>query len=266
MWRCLAFRSGGLLRSRRDALWYVTLLATLLSALLSSSGTTAEIVGDVKIEPVGSASVVVKWRTDVETGTRLSYGTAADALLQRAEGGTTADHAITVTGLAPGQRYYYAVGTARKKLATGTFATSGSPTTSPKTVPESSPVRNPSPTRSSPASKPPPPAQQAPPTRATWGNMPALADHFARHGADFQARDADDYARQAWALRQRALAGGLPMKLDDDGTLRVFDPATGAFAAYNRDGTTKTYFKPGSRDYFTRQSGRPVKPSDLPNR
>lgn len=41
---------------------------------------------------------------------------------------------------------------------------------------------------------------------------------------------------------------------------RVFDPKTGAFAAYNRDGTTKTFFKPGSPGYFERQPGRIVAP------
>jgi pyocin large subunit-like protein len=38
----------------------------------------------------------------------------------------------------------------------------------------------------------------------------------------------------------------------------VYDPGTRAFGAYNRDGTTKTFFKPGTRDYFERQPGRPV--------
>lgn len=95
-------------------------------------------------------------------------------------------------------------------------------------------------------------------TRETWGRMETLGDHFARHGRDFHARNADDYAAQAAAFLQRAKATGLPAKRDADGSLRVFDPATGAFAAYNRDGTTKTYFKPGSPDYFERQPGTPV--------
>jgi hypothetical protein len=242
-------------------------LAILWLAWLSGFVRAAEVVGDVKVEPAGSGSVIVKWRTDVESGGRVSYGTTADALTQRAEGGITADHVVTVTGLAPGQKYFYAVGTARKKLATGSFTFSGSPATSPKTAPDASPTKVTSPPRTSPATKLPPASNQhAPPTRATWGNMPALADHFARHGQDFQARDADDYARQAWSFRQRAMTTSLPMKLDEDGTLRIYDPNTGAFAAYNRDGTTKTYFKPGSRDYFARQPGRPVKPGDIPRR
>jgi len=85
-----------------------------------------------------------------------------------------------------------------------------------------------------------------------------LPDHFARHGGDFHAKDADDYARMSWEFLQRAKADGLPAKVDEEEVLRVFDPRTGTFAAYNRDGTTKTFFKPGGHDYFERQPGRDV--------
>ena len=105
---------------------------------------------------------------------------------------------------------------------------------------------------------------QAPPTRQTWGNTASLQDHFDRHGRDFSSRSPDDYAAQAWLFLQRARAEGLPMKLDDtDGTLRVFDPKTRAFAAYNEKGLTKTFFKPESPTYWQRQPGRSVKPADL---
>ena len=93
-----------------------------------------------------------------------------------------------------------------------------------------------------------------------WGNISSLQDHFDRHGKDFHATSPDDYARQAWEFLQRATSEGLPAKIDEsDGTLRVWDPRTHAFAAYNRDGTAKTYFKPGSPDYFQRQPGKPIK-------
>ena len=62
----------------------------------------------------------------------------------------------------------------------------------------------------------------------------------------------------ASAFLQRARVEGLPAKVDSSGVLRVFDPRSGAFAAYNRNGTTKTFFKPGSPGYFDRQPGRPV--------
>jgi len=91
--------------------------------------------------------------------------------------------------------------------------------------------------------------------RQTWGRPETLPDHFARHGRDFGARDPDDYAAQAHAFLERAKTSGLPAKRDHDGSLRVYDPSTGAFAAYNPDGTTKTFFKPGSPTYFDRQPG-----------
>jgi pyocin large subunit-like protein len=94
--------------------------------------------------------------------------------------------------------------------------------------------------------------------RQTWGRPETLPDHFARHGRDFGARDPDDYAAQAHAFLERAKAGGLPAKRDHDGSLRIYDPSTGAFAAYNPDGTTKTFFKPGSPHYFDHQPGEPV--------
>lgn len=94
--------------------------------------------------------------------------------------------------------------------------------------------------------------------RQTWGHIDTLADHFARHGSDFHARNADDYAAQAAAFLQRAKANGLPAKRDGDGSLRIFDPGTGAFGAYNANGTTRTYFKPGTPGYFDRQPGTPI--------
>ena len=100
--------------------------------------------------------------------------------------------------------------------------------------------------------------QAAPRAAETWGNLATLPDHFARHGSDFAATSAEDYARLAWQFLQRARAKGLPAKVDPTGTLRVYDPGTGAFAAYNRNGTTKTFFKPGSPGYFDRQPGRPI--------
>ena len=92
----------------------------------------------------------------------------------------------------------------------------------------------------------------------TWGQPDTLPDHFARHGADFHARDADDYAAQAAAFFQRAKADGLPAKRATDGSLRIYDPATDTFGAYNASGTTRTFFKPGSAGYFDRQEGERV--------
>ncbi len=234
-------------------------LLLFLAILTGLPAFAAEMVGSPKVAAVSGNSAVISWNTDVETGTRVSYGLAPDQLTGGgiADGPPTTTHQIAISGLKPGLKYFFAVGTARKKLATGAFTTTGSPAsvTSP---PSSSPVASATPNPKSVLAKIFTPKTDAPTTRQTWGNPGSLPDHFARHGPDFQAKNADDYARMAWEFGQRAKQGGLLVKVDDDGTRRVFDPKSGAFAAFNPDGTTKTFFKPNSRDYFVRQPGRPM--------
>jgi RHS repeat-associated protein len=97
----------------------------------------------------------------------------------------------------------------------------------------------------------------------TWGNPDTLADHFARHGADFNATSEEDYAHQASQFLQDSQADGLPTKIDADGTIRVYDPNTNTFGSYNPDGTTKTFFQPDpashpyptNLDYWNAQPG-----------
>jgi hypothetical protein len=209
---------------------------------------------------VDSTTATIVWKTDVDCGTRLNFGTSADALKQRREGPVSSTHTVTIDSLSPGTTYYFSVGSARQKLATGTFTTTG--TSSPSAAPTPS-----VPTKATPRSLPPIPAvaPAPPPTRQTWGNLQSLVDHYERHGPDFKSTSPDDYAARAWTFLQQAKANAWPMKLDDsDGTLRVWNGQTGSFAAYDRNGKTKTYFKPGSPTYWQRQPGSPIKPSQLP--
>lgn len=87
-----------------------------------------------------------------------------------------------------------------------------------------------------------------------WANPKTLSDHFKRHGADFNAVDEDDYARKAHELYEGR--DEFQVKADKDGVIRVYDPDTSAFGAYNADGTTRTFFKPSDgQRYFDRQPG-----------
>jgi RHS repeat-associated protein len=92
----------------------------------------------------------------------------------------------------------------------------------------------------------------------SWGAAATLARHFNEHGADFCAKGSDDYARMASDFLKRAQAEGLPTKIDAEGVIRVYDPATNIFGAYNPNGTTRTFFKPTSPTYFARQPGNLV--------
>jgi pyocin large subunit-like protein len=191
-------------------------------------------------------NAVVRWVTDVPAETKVRVDSPSAKVTVTQGNSPATNHEAVISGLQAGMRYTVVVGTARVWLATNTFTTSG--------LVE---ARNPADKLASPlpAKKV---ASSAPPSRKTWGNPTSLADHFERHGGDFQARDPEDYARQAWEFLQRAKAEGLPAKVDEDKVLRVFDPKTRTFAAYNRDETTRTFFKPESRTYFDRQPGKPV--------
>ena len=239
-----------------------------LSALAAQA---VELIAPPKVTQ-SEVSATIAWRTDVACGTRVSFGTALDKLDQKLEGAVSADHTITLPNLAKGTTYYYQIGSARQNLAAGSFVFGNDTAATPaphaaapksilnKIVDALTPTApKPKPAASSPT------AARAPPTRQTWGRIDSLQDHFDRHGADFQSTSPDDYAAQAWHFLQRGKAGQVPMKWDDsDSSLRVYDPKTRAFAAYNRDGTTKTYFRPNSPTYWPRQPGRPISPAQLP--
>jgi len=89
----------------------------------------------------------------------------------------------------------------------------------------------------------------------SWANPRTLEDHFTRHGADFGAKSAEQYAADASKFLQRAQAEGLPTKIASDGTIRVYDPATNTFGSYSPSGMTKTFFKPTSPGYWGHQPG-----------
>jgi PKD repeat protein len=68
----------------------------------------------------GSDSVVVRWRTDQPTKTKVWYGAAPDDLDSNVKNSdAVTEHEIQVPNLLPGTRYYYAVGTFGDMLAGG---------------------------------------------------------------------------------------------------------------------------------------------------
>lgn len=58
-----------------------------------------------------SSSVVLRWSTDVSTDTQVNYGSAVGSLNQVVQSGVSSTrHEITVSGLAPGTKYFYSAG------------------------------------------------------------------------------------------------------------------------------------------------------------
>ncbi len=92
--------------------------------------------------------------------------------------------------------------------------------------------------------------------RSLLGRPETLDDHFRRHGADFRATSADRYSQMAAEFFEDSQRRGLPTKVDADGVIRVCDPETNTFGAFNPDGTARTFFKPRRRiDYWNDQPG-----------
>lgn len=90
---------------------------------------------------------------------------------------------------------------------------------------------------------------------STWGNPDTLDDHYERHGEDVGASYAEDYAEKAHDFYENR--DNYQVKVDEEGTIRVYDPKTNTFGSYNPDGSTKTYFKPtGGQNYFDKQPGK----------
>src|SRR3569623_881544 len=105
-------------------------LAVLMFGLLGGWGNlqgAVEIVSGPKAD-VTATSAVVHWKTNVECGSRMMFGTTSDALNRKAESpGVTVDHEVTLEALQPGTTYFFSVGTARVTLATGSLKTIGKP-------------------------------------------------------------------------------------------------------------------------------------------
>jgi hypothetical protein len=63
-------------------------------------------------------SVIVRWRTDQATDSRVIYGRSLENLTKRVDSQeSTREHVMRVSGLVPGTKYYYAVGSSTTVLA-----------------------------------------------------------------------------------------------------------------------------------------------------
>ena len=63
-------------------------------------------------------SIVVRWRTDVASDSRVQYGAAPGSLASSASNPTVAtEHEVTVTGLSPDTQYFYSVGSTTTVMA-----------------------------------------------------------------------------------------------------------------------------------------------------
>jgi len=109
-----------------------------------------------------------------------------------------------------------------------------------------------------------PVATQQPPTRdlitqpsVGFHSRAQFNEHFAKHGAEFGRVTQQEYLRAAQTLRDAPVGGNIEELRRPDGTTSRFDRASGAFIAFDSDGTIRTFFKPNDGEaYFRRQARR----------
>lgn len=85
-----------------------------------------------------------------------------------------------------------------------------------------------------------------------------LDDHYAKHGGEFPGLSKAQYLAMAQTLRDATTgADVLEIIRASDGVVSRFDRQSGAFIAFDRDGTIRTFFKPNDGEqYFRRQANR----------
>jgi hypothetical protein len=87
-------------------------------AILSVGAEASVVTRGPYLQSGTSTAITVRWRTDVPESSRVVYGLAVGALGVSVEDATpTTEHVVTLTGLTPETRYYYAVGSIDQVLA-----------------------------------------------------------------------------------------------------------------------------------------------------
>ena len=81
-------------------------LALLIQA---GSASAASLMRHPSLWQVTTHSILIAWTTDVATSGKVLYGTTLGLGAEATDGITTADHAVTLTGLDPSTRYFYKI-------------------------------------------------------------------------------------------------------------------------------------------------------------
>ena len=92
----------------------------VLLVVFSGSMVAQSVVRGPYLQLPTPTGIVVRWRTDVPTDSRVRYGSSPGALGSAvSDSVSTTEHVISLTGLSPETRYYYAVGSTTSVLAGG---------------------------------------------------------------------------------------------------------------------------------------------------
>jgi hypothetical protein len=96
-----------------------TFLFLVLSAIAISNSIAQSVIRGPYLQSPTENTIVIKWRTDAPTSSKVQYGTSLSNLdLMATSNGSNTEHTITLTNLTPSTTYYYAVGNSTSQLTT----------------------------------------------------------------------------------------------------------------------------------------------------
>ena len=113
-------RSSSCVTKRRFSSQVQIVLAGCWFAVTSLGVPAAQVVRGPYLQIKTPTNIVVRWRTDVPTDSRVQFGTNAGNLDRAVEmSGTRTNHELTAAGLSPYTAYFYSVGSSTGVLASG---------------------------------------------------------------------------------------------------------------------------------------------------
>src|SRR5688572_7273804 len=89
-------------------IWFITLVASVQLVAQAAS-----LVRGPRVEFTNGVQAVVRWSTDVSTGSRVFFGESTERMTRRANGEQGVDHVVVLPALQPGTQWSFTVGTAR---------------------------------------------------------------------------------------------------------------------------------------------------------
>src|SRR5262249_30609385 len=93
----------------------------LILLCLPERAWTAAITRGPYLQTSTPTSIIVRWRSDAASNSRVRFGTNATNLIWTNDDATsTVEHIVTVTNLSPDTVYFYSVGSSTQTLASGT--------------------------------------------------------------------------------------------------------------------------------------------------
>lgn len=89
-------------------------------SMIAHSGLTASVIRGPYLQKVNQNEVILRWRTDVPTDSKVVYGISPVQLLSETVlTNFTTDHEVKLTGLNPSSTYYYSVGSFGQPIMQG---------------------------------------------------------------------------------------------------------------------------------------------------